>query len=352
MLIKNMVIQKKYISGVDEKRKLFIEKYIQSRERKVLYLHIPFCPSKCRYCICETQICHQVTELEEFVRMMLWKQIADYRVLLERIEFNQLYIGGGTPTILSASLLEEIFEMLPCIRKIPIKCVECSPNTLTKEHLDLFVKYEFTFISMGVQSLQPNICKWQNRYPVSKEELTVISKKIAETGIYFNYDMICYLGKGDIRDIPAFEDDLRYLMEICKPSSICVHQHHQIEFSTEKTLFLQRVLRQLTQEKLLGYECINALLTEEEIVRDTMYQAQYRLVREKRDFNHYMWKRYPMVPVKGYDVLGLGFKDGIQVKSNVDSLVFVEARNQFFTVDFQDFVYEDFERVRQIKKLK
>ncbi len=352
MLIKDGVKRNIDTSNVLEKRNLFIEKYLSNKSLKILYLHIPFCPSKCKYCICETKVCNKVNELESFVRVTLKEQIINYKALLEQIEFDQLYIGGGTPTILSASLLEEMFNMLPCIENIPIKCVECSPNTLTKKHLDLLVKYKFSFLSMGVQSLQSNICKWQNRYPISKEELAVISKEINKTGIYFNYDMICYLGKGDIRDIPAFEEDMEYIMKVCKPSSICVHQHHQIEFSIEKTSFLQKTLTRLTEEKKLGYECVNALLDEREVVLDTMYQAQYRLVRERRNFNHYMWKRYPMIPVKGYDVLGLGFIDNIQVKSNVDTLVFVESRNKFSTIEFQEFVYEDFEQIRQIKGLK
>ena len=204
---------------------------------------------------------------------------------------------------------------------------------------------------MGVQTLQQNISKWQNRQYVSKEELLVISNAFRESGIYFNYDMICYLGKGDIRDIPIFKEDLAFIMKECKPSSICVHQHHQIEFSVEKTTMLHNVLKELINSNDLDYECVNALLTEDEILMDTMYQAQYRLVREKQEFCHYMWKRYPMVPVKGYDVLGLGFNKNINVKSNASNLVFSESKNQLLKIVFQDFVYEDFEKVRRAKNL-
>lgn len=353
MLIKDSVTNSTAVDtfDVDTSRALFIQRYLESPWKKVLYLHIPFCPSKCRYCICETRVCSDAEQLHAFVYTTLVRQIEQYRPALENTRFDQLYIGGGTPTILDAALLREIFNRIPNLRNIPIKCVECSPNTLTFEHLELFTEYSFTFISMGVQSLQKNICKWQNRYHVTADEIVGISRVLAETGIYFNYDMICYLGKGDIRDIPAFEEDMLFLMQQCKPSSICVHQHHQIEFSCEKTRCLQNVLRNLVESPDLDYECINSLLLEEDITRDTMYQAQYRLVRERRDFCHYMWKRYPMVPVRGYDVLGLGFMDRIHVKSNVGDLIFAESRNQFTKVVYQDFVYDDFKQVRQIKGL-
>lgn len=349
MLIKDLFLKNIGTREIEENRQCFIKEYLNSQNKKVLYIHVPFCPSKCKYCICETKVCRDYGQLNEYVQIVK-QQIDDYKEILDNIKFDQLYIGGGTPTIIEAKLMEKLFETVPDIEHIPLKSVECSPNTLSFEHIELFKKYTFSFISMGVQSLQQNICKWQNRYYITKEELQVLSEILRNSGIYFNYDMICYLGKGDIRDIPAFRDDLTYIMKYCQPSSVCVHQHHQIEFSKEKTGYLIKLLRELCGE--YNYECVNSLLEDSDIEMDTMYQAQYRLVRENRDFNHYMWKRYPMVPVKGYDVLGFGFIDNIGVKSNAGNMMFVESKNQVSKVEYFDFVYDDFKNIRKIKHLR
>lgn len=349
MLIKNFATQNKKASdSVNENRKLFIQKYLENSWKKVLYVHIPFCTSKCKYCICETKACNDENAFDRHIQLIK-EQINLYYDIFKSVKFEQVYFGGGTPTILDAKKLERLFTLIPDFEKIPIKCIECSPNTLSVEHLQLFQRYNFSFISMGVQTLQENICKWQNRYYVTKEELRLISKALSNSNIYFNYDMICYLGKGDIRDIPKFKEDLSYIMKYCKPSSICIHQHHQTEFSEEKTRYLINLLKELTDDKDLGYECINSQLEEEDVKFDTMYQAQYRLVREKRNFNHYMWKRYPMIPVKDYDVLGIGYMEKIQVKSNAKDLLFSESKNIITKIEFLDFVYEDYRNIR-IKK--
>jgi len=352
MLIKDFYATELKNKTVEENRNIYIDRFLNSNWKKVLYIHIPFCPSKCKYCICETRVCNDDTVLADFVKNTIKKQIDDYKRALNNTLFDQLYIGGGTPTILNADLLRELFEMVPGIKNIPIKCIECSPNTLSFEQLDLIKEYEFSFISMGVQSMQRNVCKWQNRYFASKEEMITISNAMSERGLYFNYDLICYLGKGDIRDIPDFKKDLEFIAKECKPSSICIHQHHQSGFTTEKTRYLFNVMNEFLSDEDNDYECVNAMLSEDEIVMDTMYQAQYRMVRENRDFNHYMWKRYPMVPVRDYDVLGLGYIDKVKVKSNVQNLVFSESGNSFTEVEYQDFVYEDFRNVRIKKGLK
>lgn len=354
MLIKDLLLDDSIECTVEDNRAVFIDKFNNSNGKKVLYIHIPFCPSKCHYCICETRVCNDQNVLEEFVYKTIPEQIKSYFSVLKSTSFDQLYIGGGTPTILNSKMLGDLLDQINNVvdlSKISIKSIECSPSTIEFEHINIFKKYGFDFVSMGVQTLQQNISKWQNRQYVSNDELLVISKVFRESGIYFNYDMICYLGKGDIRDIPMFKEDLTYIMKYCKPSSICVHQHHQIEFSVEKTTELHNVLNKLISSDDLDYECVNALLTKDEILMDTMYQAQYRLVREKREFCHYMWKRYPMVPVKGYDVLGLGFDKDTNVKSNASNLVFSESKNQMSKIVFPKFMYDDFEKVRKSKNL-
>ena len=243
-------------------------------------------------------------------------------------------------------------KKVPNIEKIRVKAIETSPETVTKEHLEVLTNYRFNYISMGVQSLQENYCKWQNRYFVSKERLIELSELFRRYNIYFNYDMICYFGKGDIRDIPTFLEDMVFITEKCKPSSICVHQLHQIDFSIEKTKQLIESLRYIIKNTNGEYECVNSELKDEDALMDTMYQAEYRLVREKRDFCHYMWKRYPSIPVKYYDVLALSGGECVNVNSNSGDIVFIENEGKLGRVEFKDFIYEDFYNIRKKKGLE
>ena len=58
-----------------------------------------------------------------------------------------------------------------------------------------------------------------------------------------------------------------------------------------------------------------------------MYRAEYRLVRENRAFKHYMWNKYPILPIYGYDVLAIGTIRGVNIKSNVEDVLYLPAKD-------------------------
>lgn len=350
-----MIINSKGFQNLDsikDKREYFTKCYLDSNNKKVLYIHIPFCVRKCNYCICPTKTCSQNDfDVNTYVYDKFTSELLKYNEIFKNVKFDQLYIGGGTPTIISSLWLDKILERIPHVDEIKVKSIECSPEFISPSHIKILKKYGFNYISMGVQSLQENFCKWQNRYFVSKDRLLELSELFKKYEIYFNYDMICYFGKGDIRDLPMFFDDMCFLVNKCKPSSICVHQLHQIEFTEEKTKCLIGTLNKIIAETKGDYECVNSDLVYKDALIETIYQAEYRLVRENREFSHYMWNRYPSIPVKYYDVLAICTDDEVNVNSNVDNLVFVENSNKIGTIKYNDFIYDDYYSLRKRKGL-
>ncbi|WP_304089056.1 radical SAM protein [Methanobrevibacter ruminantium] len=317
-------------------------------DEKVLYIHIPYCVRKCKYCVCQSNVMAEKTEIRKYIEEVVLHQLAEYTDLLGKVKIDQLYIGGGTPTILSIDELNNIFEAIPGFEAIPLKCIEASPETLTNEHIELFVKKNFSFVSIGVQSLDKAICKKQNRYHVSKEELIKLSQRLLQTGIYFNFDLICFMDKGDVRDLPQFSDDLTFVMKECRPSSITIHQLQQTMFTCEKTAMLQEVIKKamLQSEE---YQCVNSLLQEEDVYNDTVFQAEYRLACRDYSFSHYMWNKYAALPVKGYDILSVGYTEFIHTISNAGSIFYSPGENKIKRVKFNSYIYDDFERIRKEK---
>lgn len=324
--------------------------YLNSKGKKVLYIHTPFCPSKCKYCICKSTICKEQQSVNEYALSNLIPQINDSSTVLLNTNFSEVYFGGGTPTYLSPSVLEEVFESIPNFKKIPNKCIEGSPNTICQEHIDLFKKYDFNFISIGIQSLQKDVCSWQNRICLSKKQILYLSKVLHDSEIYFNYDLISYLGRGDFRDLPGFREDLLFIMSECKPSSINIHQHHQTTYTTEKMLRLYDVMREAL-EIYPEYECINSRLVDEDSYNDIVYQAQYRFVRDDRNYTHYMWNKFPEIPVMGYDIFSIGYIEGVSPKSNAGDIVFKPGSETYSKVKFNRFLYDDYQAIRQEKGL-
>lgn len=319
-----------------------------SINEKVLYIHIPYCMRKCRYCVCQSNVLTRREELSKHIQKVLSPQLEEYADALNKKCVDQLYIGGGTPTILTPEELEDVFNLIPNFEKIPLKCIEASPETLSDEHIDLFAKKGFTFVSIGVQSLNKVICTKQNRFYVTRDELETLSKKMLSTGIYFNYDLICFMDKGDIRDLPQFYKELLFIMQKCRPSSITIHQLRQVMFTCEKTEMLMDCIKRAINNSE-GYQCVNSMLEKEDVYNDTVYQAEYRIACRDYSFTHYMWNKYAALPVKGYDILSLGYTNRFHTISSAGPLFYSPGENKLKWVNYDQFIYDDYERIRERK---
>lgn len=330
----------------------FVEKpYDAIKNKNILYIHTPFCESKCRYCVCHSSECKSSSDLQEFVDVILPNQVELFKDVFKNIKFDQVFFGGGTPTLFSPEQLDTIFSIIPDFCGIPTKCIECSPVSFSEEHLALFKKYDFSYISVGVQSLDRKICESQNRYWLSECEIKRMSSALQDSGIYFNYDMLCFLWKEDIRDIPVFEDNMRFILQECQPSSITVHQLEQSTFTCERTAAIMDMLLRLIEKNPL-YECINSELAPDDVYHDTVYQAVYRLARsDRRDFSQYMWNKYPDLPAEGFDVLGLGYLDNIKVKSNVGRIKYSPNVNDLQLITYNPYFLESYREIRRKKGL-
>lgn len=312
------------------KRLYFERRFISERTNtKVLYIHTPFCKSKCKYCVYSSCVPRTNDEIDFFVEKVIPKQIELYHDVFENVMFDQVYFGGGTPSILTTDQLSKIFDNIPYFDSIENKCIEASPATITSEHIKLFSDRHFSFLSVGVQSLDNKTLEKYSRPFVSIERLEEICDEVRETDIFLNLDLICYLNKGDIRDIPKFEEELRIVLERFRPHSVTIHQYYQSFFTTEKTYYLLEVLRRVIQDsKEYCFSDDSYELESNEIVLDTYKQAEYRLVRhEKNKYRHYMWDKYATIPVEGYDILSLGYTAACHTTSNVDKMVYVATND-------------------------
>lgn len=117
-----------------------------------LYIHIPFCARKCRYCDFNSVVSESDT-----INRYLDALEKELRALGDRYVFKTVYIGGGTPSVLSEAQMEKLLHAV--IRFVPSSAiqeftVEANPGTLTKRKVGLLKNYLVNRISLGVQSFQ------------------------------------------------------------------------------------------------------------------------------------------------------------------------------------------------------
>ena len=311
---------------------------IPSRWHNVLYVHTPFCVQKCYYCVYSSKKPDGPEEMEEFYKNVLPEQIEHYRPALETTTFDQVYFGGGTPTIAAVEQLEEVYTRIPGFREIPLKVSEASPYTVTDGHIDLFGAYGFDYVSLGVQTLSTRILEAQNRKVVTAEKLTRICRRLEEHGIISNIDLIFYLDTGGLADLEQTRSDLYQVMTEIRPVSITLHSNYLKEKSLEKQAGMMRLIREM-MERCPGYRCVNALLEEADTEFDMKQAAEYRLMREKEDFHFYMSPKIPQSHAYGHNMLALG-----------TYAEFKPRYNYYYIYDFVDkYAYKSFlERYKAI----
>jgi oxygen-independent coproporphyrinogen-3 oxidase len=137
-----------------------------------LYLHIPFCETKCPYCDFNTY--EGISSLIPDYVNALCKELSHWGTTLENPVLSTIFIGGGTPSLLSESQLDtvmyHIYQNFSCSSLTEVT-LECNPGDLTYEKALSLRNAGISRLSIGVQSLDDNILRILGRRHTSEEAI-------------------------------------------------------------------------------------------------------------------------------------------------------------------------------------
>ena len=125
-----------------------------------LYLHVPFCHSICAYC----DFCHLVYRHETAEE---WLEALQKEIVLKGIskELKTVYIGGGTPSCLTAEELDRLLGLLdPYTGQVQEYTIEINPETMNTEKAEILKKHHVNRASVGFQSSDPSLLKLMGRH--------------------------------------------------------------------------------------------------------------------------------------------------------------------------------------------
>ena len=135
-----------------------------------LYIHVPFCRSKCIYCDFASWP-NSESRIEPYLAA-LKREMLSWKDALKGYELATMFIGGGTPSILSggqiASLMEEVRALLP-VREGAEITMEANPGTTSPGQLETVRRAGVNRISFGAQSLDDGLLKKLGRIHTSAE---------------------------------------------------------------------------------------------------------------------------------------------------------------------------------------
>ena len=141
-----------------------------------IYIHYPFCRSKCPYCDFNSY-CNLKIDEEELIKAYL-NEIEYYKDIIKDKVIDTIYFGGGTPSLMSEKLLSNIINKINSLYKINQNCeisLESNPNSINYEKLKSFKDIGINRVSIGVQSLIDRDLKFLGRIHNRNEAIEAIN---------------------------------------------------------------------------------------------------------------------------------------------------------------------------------
>ncbi len=156
-----------------------------------LYFHFPFCQQKCHYCSLFSQ-----AGLEQLVPAYLEAvklDLLSYESVLSGREISTIYIGGGTPSLLTGQQLNQLLAIVRGKFKVVDQAeisIEANPETLSLSRLDDYYQLGVNRLSLGLQAWQDRLLKKMGRLAKSRHFIQSLAwaKQVGFTNI--NADLI------------------------------------------------------------------------------------------------------------------------------------------------------------------
>lgn len=162
-----------------------------------LYIHVPFCKTKCPYC--------DFYSLTDFCLVPAWLEALRREAWIYRGRFeafDSLYLGGGTPSVLSERELDAVFKgVRECfhLESGAEITLEANPDDMTRDKLSLYADLGINRISLGVQSLHERELVFLRRRHTARQAMEAMERIRASAIPHMSVDLIYGFdpGQGD-----------------------------------------------------------------------------------------------------------------------------------------------------------
>ena len=190
-----------------------------------LYISIPFCPTRCSYC---SFVSHSVESARKLIPSYVETLCKELKITAElakkyNLKLETVYIGGGTPTAISAEEIDKIMKTVECnfdLKHLKEYTVEAGrPDTITKEKLITIKNNDATRISINPQTMNDSVLEAIGRKHTAEDTKNAfnLARNVGFTNI--NMDLIAGLPT----DTPeSFKNTIEEVL-ILNPESVTVH---------------------------------------------------------------------------------------------------------------------------------
>jgi oxygen-independent coproporphyrinogen-3 oxidase len=162
-------------------------------ERAGLYVHVPFCARACPYCDFDFEVGRDPGRIDAWLDGLERERVGRAGEL-ERVEIDTVYLGGGTPSVLSPAQLRRLSAWLRAkLGVVPANLrefsIELNPEHVSPELLDTLVELGVHRVSLGVQSLVPEGLRVLGRVHAAEQARACVLACV-ERGLRTSADLI------------------------------------------------------------------------------------------------------------------------------------------------------------------
>ena len=279
----------------------------------LLYIHIPFCDSKCFYCSFNsyTNLHDKIDSYMKSLTNSLKWHLEHFNVGFKSIE--SIFIGGGTPSVVDAKYYKELFELLHPYKKENIEITtEANPNSATLNWLEGMKNLGVNRVSFGVQSFNENKLKALNRAHSKKDAINAINyaKRVGINNISIDliYDFL-----GDSKELIKADLDLAF--------SLPINHISTYELTIERGTNFYKRPEVKSNNETLGF------FVRDEIVNrgfDWYEVSNYGVYKSRHNLGYWQYKNY-----LGIGAGAVGFINNTRYYPHTNIELFIKEPNYF-----------------------
>lgn len=229
-----------------------------------LYVHIPYCIQRCRYCDFTTFEQNSIMAPKNYYKLLM-QELQNRAQLIPHKKIQTVYFGGGTPSLFPAELIVSFLESLSkhgfTFTADSEITIEINPATIDQEKIKLYKSAGINRFSVGAQSFQERLLKICGREHSVKDTLKTL-ELLQQESINYSFDLLFALPTQTLKEL---EDDLAQLHQIKPPhvSAYCltVPEGHPMSFNRPKDAdqiaMFKMIEASLADLKIVPYEISN-----------------------------------------------------------------------------------------------
>jgi oxygen-independent coproporphyrinogen-3 oxidase len=219
-----------------------------------VYIHIPYCIQRCTYCDFATYERTKILPEADYVQVLKNEILSRRQIFSHHDSVDTIYFGGGTPSLLPASLISEILSTLNTAglrQKSGTEItIEVNPATVDDEKLKSYKDLGVTRLSVGAQTFDDSLLKMVHREHTAKQTLQTF-ELIKKHGFHFNFDLLFALPH---QSLAGFQKDVDKALEIApehlSPYCLTVPANHLLSKN-----------RPMDEEQIAMFEYLHQKLT-------------------------------------------------------------------------------------------